>query len=219
MNTMLTNSMSSLFKKTAIVLGMFSLVTTLTNGEVKADRIDANGRIVFSRGTWTQAVSSCTPDEDTIDYQMSGASVSFPGTITGEMTLRCNITNIIEPDRNWDILEVVYSDPDGSGTANQVTAELYRVDLGGTTEKRVLTTTVLGRPQTFFDPSLIATFDSNSGTTATAATQTRVVSFSHAFDFATNAYYVKVKVKRTAGSTTNPAAFIVRLYKDANIGG
>lgn len=219
MKTMLNNSMSSMFKKTATVLGMFSLVTALTNGEVKADRFDANGRIVFSKGTWTQAVSSCTPDEDTIDYQMSGAGVFFPGTITGELTLRCNITNVIDQDRNWDTLEVVYNDPDGSGTANQVTVELYRVDLSGTTEKRVLTTNSLGRPQTFFDPSLIATFDSNSVAAVTSSAQTNVVRVSHGFDFGTNAYYVKVKVKRAAGSTTNPAAFVIRLYKDANIGG
>jgi len=120
MKTMMNNVISPLFKKTATVLGMFSLVAALTNGEVKADRIDANGRIVFSKGTWTQAVSSCTPDEDTIDYQMSGAGVFFPGTITGELTLRCNITNVMEPNANWDTLEVVYSDPDGSGTANQL---------------------------------------------------------------------------------------------------
>lgn len=221
MKTMLNNSMSSMLKKTATLLGLLSLVSTLTHGEVKADRIDANGRIVFSKGTWTQVVSSCTPDEDTIDYQMSGAGVSFPGTITGELTLRCNITNVMAPDANWDILEVVYNDPDGNGAANQVTVELHKVDGSGIAENVIRTTVPRGTLSVpiLVNPSLIASFDSNSVTTATTSTQTRVVGFSHAFDFATNAYYVKVKVKRAAGSTTNPAAFVVRLYKDANIGG
>ena len=39
MKTMMNNVISPLFKKTATVLGVFSLVAALTNGEVKADRI------------------------------------------------------------------------------------------------------------------------------------------------------------------------------------
>lgn len=34
-----------------------------------------------------------------------------------------------------------------------------------------------------------------------------------------NAYYVKIRVKRSEGSTTNPAAFVVRLHAQGNIGG
>jgi len=40
MKTRMNNVISPLFKKTAYALGMFSLLTTLTGGEAKANRID-----------------------------------------------------------------------------------------------------------------------------------------------------------------------------------
>jgi len=43
MKTMMSNVISPLFKKTAYALGMFSLLTALTSGEAKANRIDSSG--------------------------------------------------------------------------------------------------------------------------------------------------------------------------------
>ena len=220
MKTMMSNVISPLFKKIAYALGMFSLLTTLTGGEAKANRIDSNGNIAFSAGAWTHVASACTPDDDSIDYEFDGAGVSFPGSVTGDITLRCNVTNVMDPDFPWHILEVVYRDPDGSGTTNQVKVTLHKVSLDGTAEDVVtVIDPVTRRPRSFGDPSLIATLDSNTGTSSTSSTQVRTVGFNHSFNFAENAYYVKITVKRNEGSTTNPAAFVVRLYNQGNIGG
>jgi hypothetical protein len=213
MKSMIANVTSAIFKKTAYALGMFSLLAMLAANTVKADRSPGAGQIIPSRGTWTHIASACTPDEDTIDYQMSGAGVLFPGSITGEINLRCNITNVMNPDLPWTTLEVVYRDPDGSGTANQVTASLYKVSLDGDAENRVVTIDpVTKRPRSFTEPSLVATFDSNTVASATSSSQVHAVGVNHLFDFASNAYYVKIKIKRDANSTTNPVAFVVRLY-------
>jgi hypothetical protein len=220
MKSMINNVTSTIFKKTAYALGMFSLMSIVTSGEVKANRIDANGNIAFSQGAWTHVASACTPDDDSIDYQLGGAGVSFPGSVTGEITLRCNITNVMDPDLPWGILEVVYRDPDGSGTANQVKVTLHQVGLDGTAESTITRIDpVTRRPVSISDPSLLTTFDSNTAASATSSTQVHTVGVNHTFNFAENAYYVKIKVKRNEGSTTNPAAFVVRLYAQGNIGG
>ena len=221
MKSIINNVTSVIFKKTAYALGMFSLLTTLTGGEAKANRIDSNGNIAFSAGAWTHVASACTPDENSIDYQFSGAGVSFPGSITGDITLRCNITNVMDPDAPWTTLEVVYRDPDGSGTTNQVTVALHKVGLDGTAESTIPTffDPTTRRLLTNFDPSLVTTFNSNSTASAAPGTQVHTAGVNHTFNFAENAYYVRIKVKRSEGSTTNPAAFVVRLYNQGNIGG
>jgi hypothetical protein len=200
MRTLMRSIASATFKNTIRALGAYSLLTMLVTGEVKATRVDDGFFIVPSEGTWTHVVSACAVDEDSSDYQLNGAGVSFPDTATGEIVLRCNVTNIMDPDSPWDTLEVVYRDPDGSGTGNQVTAALHKVGLNGVA-------------------SLVAAFDSNSTADVTSSTQVRRIELSHDFDFAQNAYHIKIKLKRADGLTTSPAAFIVRLYKHGILGG
>ncbi|MGE0825690.1 MAG: hypothetical protein AB7G75_05865 [Candidatus Binatia bacterium] len=220
MKTLINTVASSLFKKTAYALGMFSVVAMLTIGEVSADRGIGAGVLIPSQGTWTHVASACIPDEDTIDYQFGGAGVLFPSAVSGEITLRCNITNVMDPDFPWNTLEVVYRDPDGSGATNRVTVTLHKVGLNGTAETLVTTIDpVTRRPTSLTDPSLLATFDSNVAASATSSTQVHTVGVNHSFDFATNAYYVKIKMRRDAGSTTTPAAFIVRLHGIFLLGG
>ncbi|MBM4259273.1 MAG: hypothetical protein FJ147_25655 [Deltaproteobacteria bacterium] len=219
MKSTITHVTAAIFKKTAYVLGMFSLLATMNGGDAQADRSVGNSTLILSHGTWTHTASACTPDESSIDYQMGGASVSFPGSITGEITLRCNITNIMDPNfPSWNTLEVVYRDPDGSGAANRVRVTLHKVGLNGTAEN--LTPSNSGGQLTLpIDPSLLATFDSNTAASTTSSTQVHTVGVNHNFDFATNAYYVKITLKRDAGSTTNPAAFVVRLNGNVFLGG
>lgn len=206
MKPMINNVISAIFKKTVLVLGAASCLALFTSSETQAQAIERR------EGAWTQVASACTPDEDSIDYQMGGAGVSFPGSVTGEITLRCNITNVMDLDFPWNTLEVVYRDPDGSGTTNQVKVTLHKVGLNGTAESTITTIDpVTRRPLLNFDPSLLATLDSNAVASATSSTQVHTVGLNHGFDFTENAYYVKVKVKRSEGSTTNPAAFVIRL--------
>jgi hypothetical protein len=218
MKTLLQNLTSAIFRNTLRALGMCSLVTMILCSEVKADRVEG-GNVILSHGAWTQVASACAVDEDSIDYKLSGAGVALPTSINGEITLRCNITNVMDPDAPWQTLEVVYRDPDGSGTGSQVTVALHKVSLTGTAETFVTTVNpVTGKPQSITDPSLVAAFDSNSVTSTTSSTQVQKVGLAHDFDFATNAYYVKIKVKRT-DATINPAAFIIRLYDSFFISG
>jgi hypothetical protein len=221
MKTRMHNISSAMFRNALRVLGTCSLLTMLLCGEVKADRATSAGEFIVSHGTWTQVASACTLDEDTVDYQFGGAGVFFPDSATGEITLRCNITNVMDPDAPWSSLEVVYRDPDGSGTANQVKVTLHKAGLDGIAETLVTTLDpITRRPRSVTDPSLVATFDSNSVTTATSSTQVQKVTLAHDFDFATNAYYVKIKMKRTDASTPGgPATFIIRLYDSFFIGG
>ena len=206
MKSIINNVTSTIFKKTVRVLGAISCLTMLASSEAHAQAVEQR------EGAWTQVASACTPDEDSIDYQFSGAGVSFPNSITGEITLRCNITNVMDLDFPWNTLEVVYRDPDGNGTTNQVKVTLHKVGLDGTAETSVTRIDpITRRPLSLIDPSLIETFDSNTVASATSSTQVHTVELNHSFDFTENAYYVKVKVKRSEGSTTNPAAFVIRV--------
>lgn len=217
MKTLLTNIASAACKNAIRALGAYSLLAMLVSGEVNASRFDS-GEFIISQGTWTHIASACMPDEGSLDYKFSGAGVSLPDATTGEIVLRCNVTNILHSDLHWDTLEVVYSDPDGSGTGNQVTATLHKVSLNGSAERKT-PVFVGGQLRGLIDQSLLATFDSNAVASATSSTQVHKVALAHDFDFAQNAYYVKITVKRAEGSTTNPAAFIVRLYETQFIGG
>ena len=147
-------------------------------------RVEANENNV-QRERGLQVASACTPDEDSIDYQFGGAGVSFPNSITGEITLRCNITNVMDLDFPWNTLEVVYRDPDGNGTTNQVKVTLHKVGLDGTAESFIVTRIdpITRRILINFDPSLIATFDSNTVASATSSTQVHTVGVNHSFDF------------------------------------
>jgi hypothetical protein len=142
---------------------------------------------------WTHAASSCAVDEDSASiYEVNAARLRFKGSNTGTMTARCNVVNL-NGSRNpaWDLLEVVYQDPDGNTTANQVTAVLYKVhnSTGGISE--------------------IARFDSNNfGVNVNTGPQS--VAFSHTFNFVSYAYYVEIKVKRTSSSRI-PDVSLVRL--------
>jgi hypothetical protein len=147
MKTMMNNVISPLFKKTAYALGMFSLLTTLTGGEAKADRL--NGEFAPSQGTWTQIASACTPDEESIDYQFSGAGVSFPVSVTGDITLRCNITNVMDPDLPWTILARIIHEKagrNGSALLRFEVVKTFRPSAEERADDRVYCTTFLRLP-------------------------------------------------------------------------
>jgi hypothetical protein len=144
----------------------------------------------------THVASTCTVDEDsTAKYEFTGGELRFRGAETGAITVRCNVVDQRDDgqDPRWGVLEVVYRDPDGAG-ANQVTATLKRVGNTG------VTSTVAG-----------ALFNSNSFAGA-AGVQMRQANFAHAFNFFSNAYYIEIKLARSAATTQdNPAVFLARL--------
>ena len=143
---------------------------------------------------WTHVASACSPDEASFGRFDSHVS-SFkhaPGA-TGQIVTRCNIVDLPQFGiGEIPVLDVVYRDQDGSGTAQRVRAELIRSNNAGTT-------------------SVIKTFDSNAFA-GSPATQRRFVSYSHAFNFDTNAYFVQIRVDRTTTSVT-PLIATVRLTK------
>ena len=144
----------------------------------------------------THVASTCTLDEDSVTkYEFNNGELRFRGTETGVITARCNVVNPLDngQDPSWGVLETVYRDPDGAGV-NLVTVTLRRVSNAG------VTATVPG-----------ATFSSNLFGGA-AGVQMRGVNFAHGFNFFSNAYYLEIKLMRSAAtSQDNPAVFLARL--------
>jgi hypothetical protein len=123
-------------------------------------------------------------------YNASAARFLHKGSNTGNIYARCNVTNPVDGGGNphWSVLELVYKDP---GSTTQVTGILYRVS------------------NTTGGISPIATFDSNLFAQLTTQ-QVNSVLFGHNFNFFAYAYYVELKVNRTA-TTYLPDVAIVRL--------
>ncbi|MBK8815228.1 MAG: hypothetical protein IPN42_06825 [Methylococcaceae bacterium] len=202
--------------RVAVILA--SLYIGLSSGAAQATRFLGFGDFIFPNGVWTQIASDCSPDEASINPVRTGSGVSLPSATTGTVTLRCNIANVMDEAYPWNALEVVYKDSDGSGTADQVTASLHKVGLNAQSESRLFTPITAGNITLPVDPSLLAVFDSNQVASVTNTAQTHHINVNHSFDFAENAYYVLVKVKRSDLSR-NPGVFVVRLFAKGNIGG
>ena len=149
-----------------------------------------------SGGVWTHVASSCAIDESSdTKYAVNGAELGYNSTSTGYIYARCNVVNPDGGASFWNALDVVYRDPDGTATSNQVYVVLYRVS-----------NSTGGR-------STIATFNSN-GFAGSSTAQHRESLFTHTFNWVSYAYYVEIRLYRSAtGSTNNPAAFIVRLVE------
>jgi hypothetical protein len=142
--------------------------------------------------TWSTSGSVCEPGVESAGlYTLSGAKFLFSGTNTGEIKARCQVTNPMDSGvPPWSTMVVGYQDPDGTGINYQVTAQLIRVDKSSGAS------------------TIIKTFSSNSfvGTGATSHN----VSFTHTFDFDSNAYYVTLTLDRV-DSSNNPAFWFVQL--------
>jgi hypothetical protein len=209
--------MSRASRNACHTLAWASLLLVSTVGVARAQEIR------FSNGAWTHVASACTVDEQSPGHSLGGAGLSFAASRTGEILARCNVTNLLQSaadtegcsDCQWNTLEVVYRDPDGAASGNQVTVSLHEVSNTGLAEVPVtIVDPLTGRPVAVFDPSLVVQFNSNAAGGATAAVQTRSVDFSHDFNFEDNAYYVLLRVRRNLASTgNNPAVFVVRLLR------
>jgi hypothetical protein len=146
----------------------------------------------LSGGTWSHAVNACAIDEADVSRYMVGVSfLSHRGAITGTLTARCNVENLpVTPGGDVLALQLVYRDQDGAGTAYNVSARLLAITNSGAV-------------------ATIATVNSNTGPASTSF-QTLIRTFSHDFNFLSNAYYVEVTVFRN-DTAQAPAAAIVRI--------
>jgi hypothetical protein len=127
--------------------------------------------------------SACVPDEDTIKFNrhtVNNASVQHAAGNTDLIVLTCPFTRFDPPQNDWT-LSLTYRDSTGSNTAAFVRAQLYRMPIGGA------------------NPVLITTVNSNSSTD-TVVSNARSPNFTHAFNFLSNVYWVRVELRRT---TTN----------------
>jgi hypothetical protein len=133
-----------------------------------------------SAQVWTHAASSCTPDEGSATKVIfSSGRAQFRTGETGDIYLRCNVTNPRDNGQNpnWSVLQAGYFNEPNA----YVQAHLKRVDNSGATYT-------------------IATVD---GLTLPAASgELRSASFSHFFNFFANAYYVELRLRRTAPDQT-----------------
>jgi hypothetical protein len=145
-----------------------------------------------SAATWSSAGSVCEPGVESAGlYTFNGAKFLFSGTNTGEIKSRCAVINPMDSGvPAWNTMVVGYQDPDGTGIDYQVVAQLVRVDKS----------TGVG--------TIIKTFSSNSFTSTGATSHS--VTFTHTFDFDSNAYYVTLTLDRV-DSSNNPAFWFVQL--------
>jgi hypothetical protein len=148
--------------------------------------------------TWSSSASACVPGDGSAGrFAFDEASLKFAGGSTGNIVVRCHVTNPFDDSGTspiWNTLTVGYQDPDGNSTAKAytVTAKLLRVDKD--------TGAV----------NLIRLFDSNVNGNTTLHTASQV-SFTHNFDFARYAYYVTLSLDRAVGATLVPAVWYVKL--------
>jgi hypothetical protein len=145
---------------------------------------------------WTHVASTCVVDEASASsYLATDPKLGFNNGTATEIVTRCNVINPMDSgkDPQWNFLEIVYVDPDGMNTQNQVLATLTRVTNAGVHVP-------------------VATFNSDHFASA-AAPLINGALFSHTFDFLKNAYYVEIKLKRP-GVGSSPAALLVRLKYD-----
>src|SRR4051812_36547367 len=83
--------------------------------------------------TWSATASSCVPDNGSEGkYVFTDGKLTFSGSSTGTLAVRCNITNPFDDtdDRPaWNLLTVGYRDPDGNASDNHSTvrAKLLRI--------------------------------------------------------------------------------------------
>jgi hypothetical protein len=145
-------------------------------------------------GEWTAVATACVPDENAAGkFEFEFGRVMFLGGNTGEIGFRCNVTNPQDSagSPNWDTMEISYEDTDNFFSAAEVVVTLRRVDkFSGLSFE-------------------LANFSSNG---KGLGQQLEFQPFVHAFNFANNAYYVGISLKRT-NNTQNPKIQRVRLFR------
>jgi hypothetical protein len=130
-------------------------------------------------GEWTTVASACMPDENAIASYSNDSAASFIATgITGDIVLRCNVTNPADiGDPDWNVMDVTYNDQDGPGIDKAVWVSLRRVH------------------ESTGVSSTIASFNSNGH----ALGQQRESEFyTHVFDFENYAYYLQITLRRVS---------------------
>lgn len=153
----------------------FVTVTTLVTALFATHSHAANGE-------WTTIASACALDEAaTGRYVADGAAVYLASGVTGDIVLRCNVTDPADwfnfNNPLWSMMDVTFNDTDGQGIDKVVTAQLRRVH-----EATGVSTTLV-------------TFTSN---VFAAGQQLRSTVFNHVFDFYNYAYYVQITLRRNS---------------------
>jgi hypothetical protein len=144
---------------------------------------------------WTAVASTCAPnlasDTTVFLWLTDGPAVTFQASDTGEIKARCNVANPSNSGvPSWTTLTVGYQDPDGTGLDYEVKVTFWRVN------------------KSTGNYSNIASFDSNNFN-STGATSHHVT-FSHAFDFTNDSYFVTLELTRNAAAK-DPSVWLVGL--------
>ena len=158
-----------------------------------------------ANGEWTTIASACALDESaTGRYVADGAAVYLASGATGDIVLRCNVTDPADwfnvNDPLWNRMDVTFNDTDGQGIDKVVTAQLRRVH------------------EATGASSTVVTFTSN---VFAAGQQLRNTVVDHVFDFYNYAYYVQITLRRNSLDADgngvpdqSPRIQRVRLYTD-----
>jgi hypothetical protein len=147
---------------------------------------------------WTHVAGACVIDKNSVAHaSVLESELRFDAGQVGEIVARCNVVNPKDDGSGpiWRALEVVYRDPDGNLLPNQVGVILKRVNNAGAN-------------------FVVAAFDSNVFAGGAAPVMNSVL-VAHVFNFSQNAYWVEIRIKRSAlptpNAANNPAVFLVRL--------
>jgi hypothetical protein len=140
-----------------------------------------------SAANWSMVPSTCVPVNQTSNelYMQDTAKVTFKPGKTGQVQVRCAVTNPLDPNIPlvWSTFAVGCKDPDGvSGLNYEAHVNLKRVAIGSGVAANLVT------------------LDCNTGSKG----------FNHVFDFVKYAYYVTVSVTRKT-TTQNPSVWAVQL--------
>jgi hypothetical protein len=159
---------------------------------------------------WGAAAATCTPGISAIEtgrYQVVAGSVKHADGETGQITLYCPIHApmwvpfvFLGPiDRTFiprspNTLRLTYRDPDGTGSSQNVEAQVIR----------------MAKSDGLIAPVAGAAVNSSSFG-GTGSQTRRSTTFSHAFDFAENYYYVRIDLNRASANGGEAIAYGVAL--------
>jgi hypothetical protein len=140
---------------------------------------------------WQSTMIKCIPNQSDIannTFNNGNGWLQFDGTTTGFVTAYCSIPP--SSATNPNALFMNYLDQDGTGGNYQSQGIVYSLTRGSGTVTQIVL------------------IDSNSFADTTSVEKS--TTFSHTFNFTTNAYFARIRLARTP-TTNNPRAYSMSL--------
>jgi hypothetical protein len=148
--------------------------------QIVATPLNSTPQAVSLSNIWSAVGSTVVVDEASqYKYRVNDGYIEFKGFRAGWIKARINLEMT---DSSWNYWTIVYTDPDGAGTAYRMRVKIYRVKTASPN---------LGMRE------LVTVFDSNAVATATGAVQRSTSFFTHSWDYYFYAYYIEIDLYRS----------------------